>query len=92
NENSTTGRAAYWLTADVNEDKTATAYTNFQTELTSNIDLTIAASYQNTKSKLYREIQDLLGAQYVLNVDDFNVTTNLPVNHFYNFNLLDPDY
>lgn len=77
------GRSVYWLTADVNEDKTATAYTNFQTELAPNIDLTIAASYQNTKSQLYREIQDLLGGQYVENKDNFTHKM---------FNILDPDY
>ena len=76
-------RSVYWLTADVNEDKTATAYTNFQTELAPNIDLTIAASYQNTKSELYREVQDLLGGEYVLNRDNFTGVS---------FNLLDPNY
>lgn len=76
-------RSVYWLTADVNEDKTATAYTNFQTELAPNIDLTIAASYQNTKSELYREVQDLLGGEYVLNRDNFTGAS---------FNLLDPNY
>ena len=76
-------RAVYWLNADVNEDRTATAYTNFQTELAPNIDLTVAASYQNTKSSLYREIQDLLGAEYVKNNDNFSGAS---------FNILDPDY
>ncbi|QES92324.1 TonB-dependent receptor [Empedobacter brevis] len=89
NENSATGRAVYWLTADVNEDKTATAYTNFQTELAPNIDLTIAASYQNTKSKLYREIQDLMGAQYVWNTDDFNTLVDNGVSRYYRYNILD---
>ncbi|GGE86283.1 Carboxypeptidase regulatory-like domain-containing protein [Chishuiella changwenlii] len=76
-------RAVYWLTADVNEDRTATAYTNFQTELAPNIDVTIAASYQKTNSKLYREVQDLLGAGYVLNRDNFSGAS---------FNVLDTDY
>ncbi|MBO6211299.1 TonB-dependent receptor, partial [Algoriella sp.] len=92
NSNSKDGHAVYWLTADVNEDKTATAYTNFQTKLTSIIDLTIAASYQNTKSKLYREIQDLLGADYVLNLDDFNRIVENGVSRYYNYNLLDVNY
>jgi len=83
NSNSATGRSTYWLTADVNRDKVATAYTRFQTELAPNIDLTVAASYQNTKSELFREIQDLLGGQFVLNRDNF---TNK------SFNLLDPEY
>ncbi|WP_334124327.1 carboxypeptidase regulatory-like domain-containing protein [Empedobacter brevis] len=89
NANSTTGRAVYWLTADVNEDKTATAYTNFQTELASNIDLTIAASYQKTNSKLYREIQDLMGADYVWNWDDYNVLVENGVSRYYRYNILD---
>ncbi|TGN29363.1 carboxypeptidase regulatory-like domain-containing protein [Empedobacter tilapiae] len=83
------GHAIYWLTADVNEDRTATAYTNFQTELAPNIDLTLAASYQNTNSKLYREVQDLMGAEFVWNKDDFNTVVENGVSRFYRYNILD---
>ncbi len=72
----------YYLTADVNEDKTASFYTNFKTELTKDIDLTIAATYQNVKSELYREVQDLLGGDYAFNEDDY---------YGISYNLLDTD-
>ena len=64
--------SVYYLTNDVNEDKTASFYTNFKTELTDNIDIIVAASYQNVKSDLFREVGDLLGGDYVKNYDDYN--------------------
>lgn len=64
--------SVYYLTNDVNEDKTASFYTNFKTELTDKIDIVVAATYQNVKSELFREVEDLLGGNYVLNYDDFN--------------------
>lgn len=74
------GNSVYYLTNDVNEDKVATFYTNFKTELTKNIDLVIAASYQNVQSDLFREVEDLLGGQYVMNYDEFN-NVEYDVNH-----------
>ena len=64
--------SVYYLANDVNEDKTATFYTNFKTELTKDIDIIIAATYQNVKSDIFREVEDMLGGNYVLNYDDFN--------------------
>lgn len=92
NRNSKDGQAVYWLASDVNKDKVASIYTNFSTELTDNIDLTIAASYQNTKSELFRRVEDLLGSNYVVNVDDFNLTNNLPVNRYLKYDIRNPDY
>lgn len=66
------GYSAFWLGSDVNKDKTYSAYTNFQTELSSNIDVVVAASYQKTKSELFRRVEDLLGGSYVLGKDSFS--------------------
>src|SRR5690606_10601773 len=56
---------------DFQDDKTLTFSTNFKTKIESNIDLIIAATYQQTESENYREVADLLGGQYFANVDDF---------------------
>lgn len=69
-----TGRdksAAYWLVDDVNEDKIWTASTRFTYNFSNNSKLIINASYQNYYSEQYREINDLLGADYALNEDGF---------------------
>lgn len=63
--------AAYVLAEDFQDDKTLTFSTNFKTKIESNIDLIIAATYQQTESENYREVADLLGGKYFANVDDF---------------------
>lgn len=63
--------AAYVLAEDFQDDNTLTVSTNFKTKLDSNIDMIIAASYQNTVSENYREVADLLGGNFFSNVDDF---------------------
>ena len=64
--------SVYYLANDVNEDKTTSFYTNFKTELSKKFDLIIAASYQHVQSDLFREVEDLLGGDYVKNYDEFN--------------------
>lgn len=66
------GYSAFWIGSDVNKDKTYSAYTNFSTELNPYIDLIFAASYQKTKSELFRRVDDLLGGDYVKGEDSFN--------------------
>lgn len=63
--------AAYWLVDDVNEDKIWTASTRFTYNFSNNSKLIVNASYQNYYSEQYREINDLLGADYALNEDGF---------------------
>lgn len=63
--------AAYVLAEDFQDDRTLSFNTNFKTKIENHIDLTIAASYQNTTSDNYREVADLLGGEYFSNVDDF---------------------
>lgn len=92
NRNVDGNHAAYWVTSDVNKDKIASIYSNFRTELTDHIDLVVSASYQKTKSELFRRVEDLLGADHVLNYDDFNTTKNLEVNRYLMYDLKNPDY
>ncbi|WP_313375370.1 carboxypeptidase regulatory-like domain-containing protein [Chishuiella sp.] len=72
NGNIKEGYAAFWVGSDVNRDKTYSAYTNFSAELNPYIDLIVAASYQKTKSELFRRVDDLLGGKYVLGKDSFS--------------------
>lgn len=72
------GGAAYVLAADVNEDKTMTFSTLFNTKLDSNIKFFTGLNYQNTQSNLYREVVDLLGGNYFVNHNAFqNVYYNV---------------
>ncbi|MXV38599.1 TonB-dependent receptor [Flavobacteriaceae bacterium Ap0902] len=65
------GSAAYNLVSDVNEDKVLSFSTNLRTQLFEGFTLYSGLNYQNTKSEIYREIDDLLGAQFAWNKDDF---------------------
>jgi len=85
--NNSDGRAVYWLAKDVTADKVYAFNTNYKTQVTENIDFVVALAYQRTNSDLYREVDDLLGASYVLNSDDFanNTTAN-------SYDMNNPDY
>lgn len=65
------GGAAYVLAADVVDGSTLSFYTNLKGKMASNIDFTVAASYQNTTSEYYKEVLDLLGANYYVNHNAF---------------------
>ena len=71
NTSGTDKSAAYWLVDDVNEDKIWTASTRFTYNFSNNSKFILNASYQNYYSEQYREINDLLGADYALNRDGF---------------------
>lgn len=81
------GRAVYWIGKDITSDKVYAFNTNYQTQLSENIDFLVALTYQRTTSELYKEVEDLLGASYVLNKDDFadNTIAN-------SFDMNNPDY
>lgn len=64
-------RASYFIVDDVIKDKTFNAATHFQTLLTDNWKLFLNVNYQNLVSSNYREINDLLGADFVLNKSSF---------------------
>lgn len=63
--------AAYILSADKIEDKTLSFYSNLTGKLASNIDFIVAGSYQRTQSEYYKEVLDLLGANYYINHNAF---------------------
>lgn len=81
------GRAVYWLAKDVTADKVYAFNSNFKSQLTDKIDLVVAFAYQHTESEMYREVDDLMGAQYVSNDDDYANNTKRR-----SYNMLNPDY
>lgn len=64
-------RAAYTLVDDVNKDKTFNFVSHYDTKLKDNWKLNLNFTYQNLKSDNFRRINDLLGADFALNVDAF---------------------
>ena len=65
------GKAKYFLVNDVNEDDILTFNTNYRNQISDAFTLYANLSYQNTKSNLFRDVKDLLGAKYVLDKDDY---------------------
>lgn len=70
-------RALYYLVNDVNDDKILNAATHFVHNFNDNTRFLLNVSYQNYRSQQYREVKDLLGADFVLNRDPF-AATNQP--------------
>lgn len=64
-------RAAYTVVADVNEDKTFNYVSHFNTKLKDNWKLNLNFNYQNLKSDNFRRVEDLLGADFSLNLNAF---------------------
>lgn len=71
NRNTREGNAAYYLLSDVNEDDRFTVNTNLRTQLNEKITFHAGLNYQNTKSEIYREIDDLLGGSFAWDKDDY---------------------
>lgn len=63
--------AAYTLVEDINKDRTINYVSHFDTKLASNWKLNLNFHYQNVNSENFREIRDLLGAQFAYNLDAF---------------------
>ncbi|CAA7386786.1 carboxypeptidase regulatory-like domain-containing protein [Chryseobacterium fistulae] len=70
-------RALYYLVDDVSDDKIWNIATHFIHNFNDTTKLLLNVSYQNYRSELYREVKDLLGADFVLNKDPF-AATNQP--------------
>ncbi len=64
-------RAAYALVDDVNKDKTFNFVSHFDTKPADNWKMNLNFVYQNLKSDNFRRINDLLGADFALNLDAF---------------------
>lgn len=70
-------RALYYQVNDVSDDKIWNAGTHFVHNFNDTTKFLLNLSYQNYRSELYREVKDLLGADFVLNRDAF-AATNQP--------------
>lgn len=70
-------RALYYLVNDVSEDKIFNVAAHFVHYFNDNIKFLVNLSYQNYYSEQFREINDLLGADFALNQDSF-AATNQP--------------
>lgn len=64
--------ARYTVVEDVNMDKTLNFASHFDTKLASNWKLNLNFNFQNLKSDNFREIKDLLGADYANDQNAFN--------------------
>lgn len=71
NANQADGHAVYMLVSDVNEDKTLSFSSTLRTQLSEMFALYAGVNYQGTKSEVYRELDDLLGADFAWDIDDF---------------------
>ncbi|KPH11528.1 carboxypeptidase-like regulatory domain-containing protein [Chryseobacterium sp. ERMR1:04] len=69
-------RAAYYLVDDVKDDKTFNVSTHYTYNFNDTSRFILNASYQNYKSEQYREVNDLLGADFALNMDPFASNTD----------------
>ncbi|MHC6197909.1 carboxypeptidase regulatory-like domain-containing protein [Elizabethkingia miricola] len=79
-------RAFYFLENDVKNNKIWNVSTHYTNNLTDRMKLVLNLTYQNYYSEQYREIKDLLGADYALNMDPFAKTARGG-----SFNTLDPN-
>lgn len=76
--NGVTGRKAlYYVVDDVKDDKVWNANTHFVHNFNDNVKFLLNVSYQNYNSERYREVKDLLGADFAVNMDNF-AQTNKP--------------
>lgn len=64
--------AVYTVVEDVNKDKTLNFASHFDTKLASNWKLNLNFHYQNLKSDNFREMKDLLGANFAYDLNGFN--------------------
>lgn len=69
-------RAIYFQVNDVSDDKIWNAATHYTYNFTDKSRFILNLSYQNYKSDLYREVKDLLGADFAWNRDPFAATNN----------------
>ena len=77
-------RALYFQVNDVSDDKIFNAGTHYVYNFDDTTKLLLNLSYQNYHSELYREVKDLLGADFVLNRDPFAATNQPGQSGLYN--------
>jgi hypothetical protein len=70
--NNTTGkRAQYMLFDNVTNTKEASLYSNYQNTVNDHLQLSGGAAYRYFQSEDYRQLTDLLGADYSVDIDKF---------------------
>ncbi|WP_027377010.1 carboxypeptidase-like regulatory domain-containing protein [Kaistella palustris] len=77
-------RALYFQVNDVSDDKIFNAGTHYTYSFNDTSRFLLNVSYQNYKSELYREVKDLLGADFALNRDPFAATNQPGKSGLYN--------
>ncbi len=77
-------RALYFQVADVSDDKIWNIGTHYVYDINNTSKFLLNVSYENYKSELYREVKDLLGADFALNRDPFAATNQPGKSGFYN--------
>lgn len=65
------GGAVYWLVDDVKDDKIWNATTHYTYDFTDKTKFILNVAYQNYRSEQYRQVNDLLGADFAWNKDAF---------------------
>jgi len=65
------GRAAYILGADVRQKRTVSANVNMQHVVNDHVTFYAGGVFQNQNTQNYRRVEDLLGANYFLNINQF---------------------
>jgi hypothetical protein len=76
NQNTATGESAIALTEQRNDDKTITANMLLSSSLSNNINFNAGINFRKVKSHNYAVVTDLLGGDYLLNVDRFFLGNN----------------
>ncbi|WP_294262661.1 carboxypeptidase-like regulatory domain-containing protein [uncultured Chryseobacterium sp.] len=79
-------RSKYFLVNDVSDDKILNAATHYTYNFNDKTRFLLNVSYQNFKSEYYREINDLLGGDYALNVDPYADANKAGSSGLYNMN------
>lgn len=69
-------RALYFMVDDVTDDKIWNVNTHLTHDFSDRTRFLLNVSYQNYFSNQYREVKDLLGADFALNMDPFAATNN----------------
>lgn len=77
-------RSLYFVVNDVNDDKIFNANVHFTHQFNDNTKFLLNVAYQNYRSELYREVEDLLGGDFALNKDPFAATNNPGTSGLYN--------
>lgn len=77
-------RSLVYLVDDVSDDRVFNAGTHYTYNFNDRTKFILNLSYQNYRSELYREMKDLLGGDFAINVDPFKESAKPGSNGYYN--------